>query len=200
MQTETEIERQVVEFGKRLRAARAAAGLSQLMLADRAGVDLAAVSFLERAKRAPNLNTLVRVARAVEVAPAALLSQGGSAAKARAGQTRKLAGGADGAAAVGARSAGARVGSGAARRASGKAPRSAARTGTVEALLRFGANLRAARLAAPMSQEELSATARIDRAAISIIERGERSANLRTIVKLAAALGKEPADLLTGVE
>ena len=71
--SDIEIEEQVRRFGQRLRERRTEAGLSQLALAKRAGVDLAAVSFLERAKRAPNLNTLVRVARAANVTPATLL-------------------------------------------------------------------------------------------------------------------------------
>ena len=157
-----EIEEQVRRFGQRLRNHRRQAGLSQLALAERAGVDLAAVSFLERAKRAPNLATLVRVARAAGVSPATLIADGPPPPEPPA------------------------------RRRRGR--------GASDPLVRFGANLRAARKSAGMSQEMLAQTARLDRAAISIIERGGRSANLRTILKLARALKVAPEDLLVGVD
>lgn len=157
--SDNEIEEQVRRFGQRLRLRRTEAGLSQLALAERAGVDLAAVSFLERAKRAPNLNTLVRVAHAAGVTPATLLSD----------DERP-------------------------RRARGAAGREGE-----DALKRFGANLRSARDAARMSQEALAHEAKLDRAAISIIERGTRAANLRTILKLARALRVPPASLLDGI-
>ena len=155
--SDSEIEQQVRRFGERLRMRRTQGGLSQLALAERAGVDLAAVSFLERAKRAPNLNTLVRVARAAGVAPGALLQD--------------------------------------------DEPPRAARTGRAgeDPLKLFGANLRRARDGAGMSQEALAQEAKLDRAAISIIERGTRAANLRTILKLARALKVPPASLLEGI-
>jgi transcriptional regulator with XRE-family HTH domain len=158
--SDIEIEEQVRRFGQRLRLRRTQAGLSQLALADRAGVDLAAVSFLERAKRAPNLNTLVRVARAAGVPPGTLLEDD----ERPAGPSRAAA-------------------------ADGNDP-----------LQRFGANLRRVRDGAGMSQEALAHEARLDRAAISIIERGTRAANLRTILKLARALRVAPASLLDGIE
>ena len=157
--SDKEIEEQVRRFGARLRLRRTQAGLSQLALAERAGVDLAAVSFLERAKRAPNLNTLVRVARAAGVAPGVLLEDDERPA------TRRR-----------------------------RAP------GDDDPLKRFGINLRQARDEAGMSQEALAHEARLDRAAISIIERGTRAANLRTILKLSRALKVAPASLLAGIE
>jgi transcriptional regulator with XRE-family HTH domain len=153
-----QIEEQVRRFGQRLRHCRRQAGLSQLALADRAGVDLAAVSFLERAKRAPNLTTLVRVARAAEVHPGVLLEDGSALS----------AGPANGA-------------------ASG------------DPLKQFGANLRRMRDDAGISQEVLAQDARLDRAAISIIERGTRAANLRTVLKLAWALEVPPGALLADI-
>jgi transcriptional regulator with XRE-family HTH domain len=156
---DTEIEEQIRRFGQRLRLRRSEAGLSQLALAERAGVDLAAVSFLERAKRAPNLNTLVRVARAAGVSPAMLLEDDAQ------GVRPHLAGAGDG-----------------------------------DPLKRFGANLRQVRNTAGISQETLAHDARLDRAAISIIERGTRAANLRTILKLARALNIAPAHLLAGID
>ncbi|HEY7829170.1 MAG TPA: helix-turn-helix transcriptional regulator [Solirubrobacteraceae bacterium] len=64
-----EIDGQLEQFGQNIRSARERIGLSQ----DRLGLDRAAVSFLERAERSPDLPTVVRVAHAVDVTPAALL-------------------------------------------------------------------------------------------------------------------------------
>ena len=155
--SDSEIEQQVRRFGERLRMRRTQAGLSQLALAERAGVDLAAVSFLERAKRAPNLNTLVRVARAAGVAPGALLEDEEPPRSPRPGRAEE------------------------------------------DPLKLFGVNLRRVRDGAGMSQEALAQEAKLDRAAISIIERGTRAANLRTILKLARALRVPPASLLEGI-
>ncbi len=64
-----DIDKQLEQFGQNIRAARERIGLSQ----DRLGLDRAAISFLERAERSPDLPTVVKVAHAVDVAPAALL-------------------------------------------------------------------------------------------------------------------------------
>jgi transcriptional regulator with XRE-family HTH domain len=64
----------------------------------------------------------------------------------------------------------------------------------------LGANLRAARLQAEFSQETLGYEAEVDRAAISVYERGGRGPNLRTVLKLARALQMRPTALLNGVE
>jgi transcriptional regulator with XRE-family HTH domain len=64
-----EIDEQLAQFGRNIRSARERIGLSQ----DKLGLDRAAVSFLERAERSPDLPTVVRVAHAVDVTPAALL-------------------------------------------------------------------------------------------------------------------------------
>jgi transcriptional regulator with XRE-family HTH domain len=53
----------------------------------------------------------------------------------------------------------------------------------------FGENLRDARHGAELSQDELAGRADVDRAAISMYEHGRSEPNLRTIVKLAHALG-----------
>jgi transcriptional regulator with XRE-family HTH domain len=71
---DTEIDEQLAQFGHNIRAARERIGLSQ----DRLGLDRAAVSFLERAERSPDLPTVVRVAHAVGVTPAVLLKGVGS--------------------------------------------------------------------------------------------------------------------------
>jgi DNA-binding XRE family transcriptional regulator len=52
---------------------------------------------------------------------------------------------------------------------------------------------------AGISQEVLAQDAKLDRAAISIIERGTRAANLRTVLKLAWALEVPPSALLADV-
>jgi transcriptional regulator with XRE-family HTH domain len=61
------------QFGATVRRLRVAAGLTQEQLGARCGMDLSAVSRLERGRRNPRLDTLVRIARALEVPPAALL-------------------------------------------------------------------------------------------------------------------------------
>lgn len=64
----------------------------------------------------------------------------------------------------------------------------------------FGRNLRWARKRAEISQETLARRARVDRAAISIYERGVREPNLRTVLKLARALELRASALLRGIE
>jgi transcriptional regulator with XRE-family HTH domain len=144
-----------------MRAARLKANLSQVGLSEATRLDRAAISFLERAERAPDLSTLVRVSRALTVKPADLLSGVGldSASKLPSRDDRPL-----------------------------------------EPGLCFGANLRAARKGAGLSQEVLAYDAEVDRAAISVYERGGREPNLRTVLKLARALQLSPVVLLDGVE
>ncbi len=60
-------------FGGNLRDARKHAGLSQETLALDAGVDRAAISIYENGGREPNLHTVLKLARALGVPPAALL-------------------------------------------------------------------------------------------------------------------------------
>jgi transcriptional regulator with XRE-family HTH domain len=157
-----EIDEQVRAFGENMRAARLDAGLSQVMLSEATSLDRAAISFLERAERAPDLSTLVRVARALHTTPADLLA-GVGLQPARGG----LLGGTE---------------------------------QPIEPGMRFGANLRAARTGAGLSQEVLAYEAVVDRAAISVYERGRREPNLRTVLKLARALGLSPVVLLEGVK
>lgn len=158
-----EIDVQVAAFGENMRAARLRSGLSQVALSEVTQLDRAAISFLERAERSPDLSTLVRIADALAVAPAALLEGIGSA---------------------GARPSGPPVESG----------------GHSQPATRLGANLRAARKHAGLSQEALAYEAEVDRAAISVYERGGRGPNLRTVLKLARALELCPAVLFAGVE
>jgi transcriptional regulator with XRE-family HTH domain len=158
-----EIDEQVRAFGENMRATRLNADMSQVRLSEATRLDRAAISFLERAERAPDLSTLVRVARALAVKPADLLDgvglSGPLALELPPGQERPG-----------------------------------------EPGLRFGVNLRAARRGAGLSQETLAYDAQVDRAAISVYERGGREPNLRTVLKLARALHLSPVALLDGVE
>lgn len=62
-------------------------------------------------------------------------------------------------------------------------------------LLLFGERVRALRIKRGFSQEELASVAGIHRTYIGGIERGERNLSLRSIVRLADALGVHPRDL-----
>ena len=64
---------------------------------------------------------------------------------------------------------------------------------------RFSANLRAARQAAGISQEELAERCEIHRTEVSLLERGGREPRLGTMVKLATALGTTPEALCSGI-
>jgi transcriptional regulator with XRE-family HTH domain len=157
-----QIDEQVRAFGERMRAARASAGLSQVALSEATQLDRAAISFLERAERCPDLSTLVRVGRALGVTPSDLLRGVGEG-------TRRF-------------------------------ERPSYEGVSAEPEARLGVNLRAARIQAELSQETLGYEAEVDRAAISVYERGGRGPNLRTVLKLARALGMRPTALLEGVE
>jgi transcriptional regulator with XRE-family HTH domain len=156
-----ELDEQLIQFGENIRSARKQAGLSQIDLSLRASLDRAAVSFIERAERAPDLSTIIRVAGAVSVKPAGLLRG------------------------IGYESAAVR------------GPRRAPQAATPAA--RFGVNLRWARQRAGLSQEALANEAAVDRAAVSVFERGRRNPNLRTILRLARALQLPPGVLLRGL-
>jgi transcriptional regulator with XRE-family HTH domain len=65
---------------------------------------------------------------------------------------------------------------------------------------RFAANLTAARKRSGLSQEEVGVRASVHRTEISQLERGLRLARIDTLVKLAAALGVTPDELLAGIE
>lgn len=68
-----------------------------------------------------------------------------------------------------------------------------------EILKRFGQNLREYRHQAGLSQEKLAAKAGIDRTYVGGAERGERNVALINIVRLAEALGIDPARLIEGM-
>lgn len=64
----------------------------------------------------------------------------------------------------------------------------------------FGKLIREWREDRGMSQETLADAAGLHRTHISLIERGQRSARLETIYRLANALGIQPADLMPNIE
>lgn len=64
---------------------------------------------------------------------------------------------------------------------------------------RFAANLRHARKAAGVSQEELAERCELHRTEVSLLERGGREPRLGTLVKLATALGTTAEALCTGI-
>jgi transcriptional regulator with XRE-family HTH domain len=59
----------------------------------------------------------------------------------------------------------------------------------------FGANARHYRLAAGLSQEAVAERMGVDRAYVSLIERGEQNATLLSVHETAQALQVKPADL-----
>ena len=61
----------------------------------------------------------------------------------------------------------------------------------------FAQNLRSAREAQGISQEDLAHRAGIDRTYVSALERRLYSASIDVVDQLAKALGVEPADLLS---
>jgi transcriptional regulator with XRE-family HTH domain len=63
----------------------------------------------------------------------------------------------------------------------------------------FGTNLARRRKRAHLSQEELAVRASLHRTAIGQLERGERTARIDTLVKLAGSLGIAPGELLDGM-
>jgi transcriptional regulator with XRE-family HTH domain len=64
----------------------------------------------------------------------------------------------------------------------------------------FGTILRDRRLELNLSQVQLGQRAKLDRTFISLVERGIRQPTLRSLFKLAFALGLEPSELLHLVE
>lgn len=60
----------------------------------------------------------------------------------------------------------------------------------------FGANVRYYRLSAGLSQEAVAERMGVDRAYVSLIERGEQNATLLSVHEAAQALEVKPADLL----
>lgn len=63
----------------------------------------------------------------------------------------------------------------------------------------FGENMRAARRRAGMTQTALAQVDGLDRAAISLTEKGKRSPDMRTLLRIAHGLRVKPADLVQGI-
>jgi transcriptional regulator with XRE-family HTH domain len=61
-------------FGENMRRHRVKAGLTQRQVAKRSGLHKAEISRLENGLRNPRLDTIVRVARGIGVAPSKLLT------------------------------------------------------------------------------------------------------------------------------
>jgi transcriptional regulator with XRE-family HTH domain len=64
---------------------------------------------------------------------------------------------------------------------------------------RFGRNLHRLRGQEGLSQESLGHRAGLHRTAIGMIETGQRTPRVDTLVKLAVALDRDPAELLRGL-
>jgi transcriptional regulator with XRE-family HTH domain len=64
---------------------------------------------------------------------------------------------------------------------------------------RFAVNLRRARKAAGISQEELAERCELHRTEVSLLERGGREPRLGTLIKLATALDTTAEALCTGI-
>lgn len=62
----------------------------------------------------------------------------------------------------------------------------------------FAENLRKARLAKKLSQEDLAELANLHRTYVGSVERAERNVSIDNIERLAVALGVSPALLLRG--
>lgn len=65
---------------------------------------------------------------------------------------------------------------------------------------RFAVNLRRAREAAGISQEELAERCELHRTEVSLLERGGREPRLGTMIKLATALGTTAEALCGGIK
>lgn len=62
--------------------------------------------------------------------------------------------------------------------------------------MRLGRNVRAARVALSLSQEEVAFRAGMKRSYLSDLERGVRNPTVRALGRLSEALGIEPGELL----
>lgn len=70
----------------------------------------------------------------------------------------------------------------------------------VEILQAFGLAVASRRRELGLSQEGLAELSGLHRTYVGSVERGERNPALKTIVKLAVALGVDPADLVRRVD
>lgn len=66
-------------------------------------------------------------------------------------------------------------------------------------IAQFGANMREARRRASMTQTDLASIDGLDRAAISLTEKGRRSPDMRTLLRIAEGLNVTAAELVRGI-
>jgi transcriptional regulator with XRE-family HTH domain len=66
-------------------------------------------------------------------------------------------------------------------------------------LTSFGENIRRARIAQSLSQEELAARCGLHRTYVGAVERGERNIGLLNVIAIARALGISPSVLMEGL-
>ena len=71
---------------------------------------------------------------------------------------------------------------------------------TPEVLKTFGARVRLRRNELGFSQEELGGISGLHRTYIGSLERGERNLSLVNVIRLAAALNIDPAELVKGLQ
>lgn len=64
----------------------------------------------------------------------------------------------------------------------------------------FGKAIRSLRLERGLSQERVALDGDLDRSYVGSVERGERNPTLLTMLRLAAGLGRSPAELLARFE
>lgn len=60
-------------IGERIRATRKARGLTQEVLAERAGIDRSHMGFIEQGRRHPTISTLAKIAKVLDIPLANLL-------------------------------------------------------------------------------------------------------------------------------
>lgn len=150
-------------FGETFKQAYRRAKRSKRAIAASVSLDRAGITKIERGTRAPNLSTLLELARAVGSTPAALVAGIGQAQA-----------------------------PGVKPQYEGEPPR--------DPYERMAANLKWARARTGLNQFDLGWNAKVDRSSLSGYETGRLAPNLRTLFKLAIALGLPPAVLLEGVE
>ncbi len=68
-----------------------------------------------------------------------------------------------------------------------------------DALVKIGRNIKAAREAGGMSQQDLAAGCNFEKSNMSRIEAGRSNLTVGTLLKISDVLGIRPADLLAGV-
>jgi transcriptional regulator with XRE-family HTH domain len=66
--------------------------------------------------------------------------------------------------------------------------------------VQFGINLKRCRRRVRLSQEQVAVRAGLHRTAVGMLEKGQRTARVDTLVQLCAAVEAAPAELLDGIE